>query len=320
MLVRRGLDVTLIDPGQPSASGVAAGMLAPAFEAALEGADQRRAALYRAGRDRWTALAAAARIDLVQDGARWVPADPDDRVRGAEAYACMQSLGFAVEGAADAPRTPEDWRLDPAASLERLSRGSARRTGRAVAAGGDERQAWVALEGGERLDGDLVVLATGVGSIDCAAARAALDAVTPIKGQIVDVAGAAPPPQVLRSGRAYLTPTREGFRIGATMQAGLSDLAPDAAATRRLLEAAARIWAPARGAANVEARVGVRGASPDGLPLAGAVAPRIAVALAPRRNGWLLAPLVAEVVAAYATGDDPGPFAAALDPLRFQES
>jgi glycine oxidase len=61
-----------------------------------------------------------------------------------------------------------------------------------------------------------------------------------------------------------------------------------------------------------------RGATPDGLPLVGPVAPGLAVALAPRRNGWLLAPLVGRLIAAYAAGADPGPHAAALDPLRFQ--
>ena len=78
-------------------------------------------------------------------------------------------------------------------------------------------------------------------------------------------------------------------------------------------------WSP-RGP--VDWRVGVRGATPDGLPMAGQAAPGLWLALAPRRNGWLLAPLVGPVVSdaiegRSVTGGAPGPDAAALDPLRF---
>jgi len=37
-----------------------------------------------------------------------------------------------------------------------------------------------------------------------------------------------------------------------------------------------------------------------------------------RRNGWLLAPLVATVVAACVTGRDAGAYGAALAPARFR--
>ena len=46
-------------------------------------------------------------------------------------------------------------------------------------------------------------------------------------------------------------------------------------------------------------------------------APGLAVALAPRRNGWMLGPLVARIVADGIEGRALGPHAAALDPLRF---
>lgn len=67
----------------------------------------------------------------------------------------------------------------------------------------------------------------------------------------------------------------------------------------------------------VEWRAAVRGATPDGVPLAGAAGKGLHLALAPRRNGWLLAPLVAQVVADGIEGRQPAPHAAALDPLRF---
>jgi glycine oxidase len=43
----------------------------------------------------------------------------------------------------------------------------------------------------------------------------------------------------------------------------------------------------------------------------------VVLAVGARRNGWLLAPLIAQVVTACVTGRDPGPYAARLDPGRF---
>jgi glycine oxidase len=61
----------------------------------------------------------------------------------------------------------------------------------------------------------------------------------------------------------------------------------------------------------------VRGASPDSLPMAGRVGEGLHLALAPRRNGWLLGPLAALAVADAVEQRPPHPLAAALDPLRF---
>jgi glycine oxidase len=69
----------------------------------------------------------------------------------------------------------------------------------------------------------------------------------------------------------------------------------------------------------VSLAAGVRAATPDGLPMVGASsASGVLVAAGARRNGWLLAPLVAQLIAACVTGRDPGPYAAKLDPRRFE--
>ena len=47
------------------------------------------------------------------------------------------------------------------------------------------------------------------------------------------------------------------------------------------------------------------------------VTPRVLLAAGARRNGWLLAPLAARLVTAYAIGADPGPYAERLWPGRF---
>jgi glycine oxidase len=62
----------------------------------------------------------------------------------------------------------------------------------------------------------------------------------------------------------------------------------------------------------------VRASAPDGLPLvgrAGAGGPILAVGA--RRNGWLLAPLVAELVLKAAAGEDGGAVGERLSPDRF---
>ena len=59
-------------------------------------------------------------------------------------------------------------------------------------------------------------------------------------------------------------------------------------------------------------------ATADGLPLAGPSGEvGLHLALAPRRNGWLMGPLVGRTVADGIEGRLPMADAAALDPLRF---
>jgi glycine oxidase len=71
-------------------------------------------------------------------------------------------------------------------------------------------------------------------------------------------------------------------------------------------------------AAPFDARAAVRAASPDGLPMVGPSAARgVFLAVGARRNGWLLAPLVARLTAAWVTGGELGPYAARLGARRF---
>ncbi len=79
----------------------------------------------------------------------------------------------------------------------------------------------------------------------------------------------------------------------------------------------AQALCPELGVAEVErVHVGVRGASADGWPYAGLLRPGLAVALAPRRNGWLLAPLIAGLVAEALQGNDPDPSLDRMSPGR----
>ena len=81
------------------------------------------------------------------------------------------------------------------------------------------------------------------------------------------------------------------------METGVSDAAVDAAVARRLLEAAAPLAALLGDPARWKAAAGVRAATADGLPLVGVgAAANVILAVGARRNGWLLAPLIAHVV------------------------
>jgi len=116
---------------------------------------------------------------------------------------------------------------------------------------------------------------------------------------------------------AYAAPGRDGLLVGATMEVGEGQGGVDPLVAAGLAARAETIFPGLVGQA-WSAAAGVRAATPDGSPLVGpSVSPRVILACGARRNGWLLAPLVGEVVAAHALARDPGPWAARLDPRRF---
>ena len=81
------------------------------------------------------------------------------------------------------------------------------------------------------------------------------------------------------------------------MEAGERSLTPDPERCAQMLGAAWTVLGQTPRPLQVDWRAGVRGATPDGLPMAGAAGQGLHLALGPRRNGWLLGPLVARVVA-----------------------
>lgn len=313
-LAGRGFAVTVLDPGGPNASSVAAGMLAPALESLLDDLSPDHAALLRRARDAWPAFADSHGLTLHREGAEW--RGPD----AAEALDRLHALGFAAEPIEGGLETAEDWRVEAATALSALARAEGLTLVHArVARLEAGAQRWkVEAEDGRLWFAPSVVLATGA-----AAALAGLpepvaglvDGIQPIRGQLTQVE-ITPPRRVVRAPGLYVAPAHGGVVVGATMEPGRRDLAPD------LAEASSRVAAGlaligAEGVAGAT-RVGIRGASPDGLPMAGpAGAPGLHLALAPRRNGWLLGPLVARTVADAIEGGDAGPDAAALNPLRF---
>jgi glycine oxidase len=270
----------------------------------------------RAGRDRWPAFAEATGVRLAKRPAEW-------RGEGAKAIGeRLRALGFDARHDGDRVITQEDWQVEPPqalAALRNVLRAGVVR-GRVEQVARDET-GWSASVSGETLRASAMVLATGAAvAIDGLPelTRKLVDSIQPIRGQI-GVTTTTLATHVTRGPGAYVAPMAEGAVIGATMEVGRRDTTSDPETGRTLIEAAWRVLGRAPGALDIEWQAGVRGASPDGLPMAGAApdGSDLYVALAPRRNGWLLGPLVGEVVADAVEGRPPSPEARALDPRRF---
>lgn len=313
-LAARGYAVTVLDPGAANASSAAAGMIAPSMESLIDGLSPDHAALLKRARDLWPAFAGRAGLTLHLDGAEWRGPDPD------AAVARLHALGFAAERAGQGLFTPDDWRIEAQAALLLLSGMPGVNRLKASVSGLSRAEGlWRALSAdGRRWSAAHVVIATGAaGPLDGLpeAVAALIRRIEPIRGQLTPVRCVAPA-TVLRGPGGYAAPSPGGALCGATMEAGVRALTPDpAVATRQVEMGLALIGADGQADAP---RVGIRGASPDGLPMAGpSGTDGLSLALAPRRNGWLLGPLVGRIVADGIEGRAPLADAAALSPLRF---
>jgi glycine oxidase len=314
-LADAGCAVTVCDPSDaPQASVVAAGMLAPVFEAVLDDAPFD---LLIAARNLWPALEARAGVALDRSGtmavgeAAWLAGVARGLarldVRPAElSRTTIEGLASGLAREFDhALLVREEWRLEPHLALAALRRAT-------EAAGVQFRREAVADAG----DADILVIATGADQ-RLAEIAPELRRLTPIRGQILrfmDVRGAG---VSLRTDGAYAAPASDGLAIGATMELGVAEAKVDPKTLGPLTAAAGRLY-PALAEATFSVSAGVRAATADGLPMVGpASTPKVILATGARRNGWLLAPLVAQVVTACVTGRNPGPYAARFDPGRF---
>ncbi len=308
-LSARGATVALVDPGGPNASSVAAGMIAPAMESALDDPPPETVELFKAARAAWPAFATRHGLGLVEDGAEW-------RGDGAERIAAaLTRQGFAFRSTPEGLIAAADARVEAPAALASLGATTTRFVARAAVVEGAPGRWRVGLNDGRRLGGVDLVVAPGVDAAPEGlpnAVVALLDRIQPVRGQIALVRGLALP-RAIRTPYGYAVPSNGGALIGASMEVGVRDLAPDLEAARAQVRDVCAALGVEPG--TVEVHVGVRGAVADGLPVAGWVE-GVGVALAPRRNGWLMAPLVASVVADAVRGAPPGPHAAPLGPDR----
>lgn len=144
----------------------------------------------------------------------------------------------------------------------------------------------------------------------------------PVKGQMLAVACGRRDVvrHVLRAPEVYVVPRSDGrILIGSTLEDAGFDKRTVPATIQRLHEAAMDLIPALREGRILEAWAGLRPGTADDLPILGATAtPGYFVAAGHYRDGILLAPVTAQVMAEVVTGGKPGMDLSAFSPLRFQ--
>ncbi|MCU1384895.1 MAG: Glycine oxidase ThiO [Acidobacteria bacterium] len=145
--------------------------------------------------------------------------------------------------------------------------------------------------------------------------------VRPVRGQLLHLAWAGTPlRRVTWSSRCYLVPWDDGtLLVGATVEEAGFDERTTVAGVRELLAAVNDMLPRASAAGFLAARVGLRPATADELPVIGAsiAMPALMYATGHYRNGVLLAPLTAQLVADAMLENRIDPLLAAVSPSRF---
>jgi glycine oxidase len=326
---QRGLDVVLADRGDlgAGASRAAAGMLAPVAEADA----QERALLVHnlESARRWPAFAAelgdvtGVDVGYRACGSLLLARDRDEAEHVERERVLRERMGLAVERllGSEARRRepalapslrmalalPDDHAVEPirvtAALVEACTRA------------GVHVRAGVEVDDPAALPAERVVIATGAW-----AGASKRMPVRPVKGQALrlrDPSGPGLCDHVLRFEGGYLVPRGDGrYYLGATMEERGFDTAVTALGVYELLREAAEVIPGILELEIDEAFAGLRPGTPDNAPIVGTdpADERIVWATGHFRNGILLCPLTAELVADELTGGRPDH---ALRPERF---
>jgi glycine oxidase len=169
--------------------------------------------------------------------------------------------------------------------------------------------------------------------VDCtgawSAATSLFPPVTPRKGQILAVVlpSTFPLHFVVRTPDIYIVPRTSGAQmgsaiIGATVEDAGFDKTVNPNDIARLHATAAALLPPLAGASHLEAWAGLRPVTPDSLPLLGAhpSRPHCFLATGHYRNGILLAPATAHLMAQLLSEEIPSVELAPFSPARFIQS
>jgi glycine oxidase len=159
----------------------------------------------------------------------------------------------------------------------------------------------IATEDGTSWSAGAVVLAAGSWSGHLEVEDEAAGAVRPVRGQLLRLHWrGAPLNHIVWGPDCYVVPWHDQtILVGATVEDVGFDERTTAAGVRDLLDAVCELLPEAWRATFLEARVGLRPATPDGLPFLGASrqSNRLIYATGHYRNGVLLAPLTAQLIA-----------------------
>ena len=308
-LTQRGARVRVFDAGDHGAWYVAAGMLAAGNESTWESAALGR--LLSASAKLWPDFAEELGVPLPGDGTLVVALTADDLAQAERDWARRRLTPTEVR------------RLEPALS-PRVRAGCHLTDDRQV----DPRKVVEALR--ERVDvvpqriddlatvdADQVIVAAGTGT----AALTGLP-IRPVKGELLRLRGE---PGLLRhviSGYAdgrhvYLVPRTDGEVIVGATQEERTDHAVTAGAVLDLLRAAIDLVPALADLEITETQVGHRPSTPDNAPLLGRLDDRTLVAAGHHRNGVLLAPITADLIAELVVTGEADPLLAPFEPGRF---
>jgi glycine oxidase len=315
-LVRDGVDVVVLDGGGDGAWQVAAGMLAPGGEAAFEHPALGR--LLDRSAARWPAFVESLGVDVGYDDAGTLSlaltADDlaeADRIWSRQGLTRFRPSELRTLEPALSPRiragvyAPGERQVDPR---------------RVVAALREQLGVRVVSKRVEALadvDAATVVVAAGCGT----AALTGLP-VRPVKGQVLRLRGE---PGLIRhvldatvDGRhVYVVPRADGEVVVGATQEERGDHTVTAGAVHELLHAALELVPELAELALVETTVGHRPGTPDNAPLLGRLDERVIVAAGHHRNGVLLAPVTADLIAGLIVTGDADPMLADFAPGRF---
>lgn len=354
-LARRGIPVRVLERSDSvvaEASGVAAGMLAPAGEASF-GEEH----LLEAGR-RSLAMWGSFATELEEDsgespgfrrcGALHVALDRDEAAAlrrrlehherldlGSEwlrPVACRALEPALSPKLAGGLHAPEEAVADPVALAAALS-AAVRELGGEIELGADVTGAGfsdgveVALADGRALRGRRLVLAMGAwsGAAEWIPAEAR-PPVRPVKGEILTLRGSADDPVcngIVAGELVYMVPREDGrLVVGATMEERGFDRTVTAGGVHELLREAYRVIPEVAELEFCGAATGLRPGSPDNAPIVGPAPnlPQVVLATGHHRNGVLLAPATAETVTAIVAGDPVPESFERFAPSRFAEA
>jgi glycine oxidase len=330
-LAERGADVHVIESARPgmAASWAAAGMLAPLFEAPNAAMRDLLARSLNRYQDFVDELRAVSGIDAeLQLGGKLDIAHTDDELRllrkhyGDSVPAGVRELS-AAEVRDIEPNVTQDFTAallsenDGSVDNRKLARAAwvaASNAGATFTTGASVREVLytrstleaVVLSTGERLAADAVVVCAGAWSSSIRGLPRPLP-VFPVRGQMVSLeAIPRATTRIVADHECYIIPRSDGrVLVGSTVERVGFDLRTTASGIAHLLRVAIRLVPMLANAPVIETWAGLRPGTADDLPILGEDphAPGVYYATGHYRNGILLAPITADVIAAAVSGE-----------------
>ncbi|MEL7128760.1 MAG: FAD-dependent oxidoreductase, partial [Pseudomonadota bacterium] len=170
------------------------------------------------------------------------------------------------------------------------------------------RKAGLEIQTAADIDADIVLRTIGVSDPQT----------RPVKGQAIAFQPFSDAPdQVVRCGSLYIVPKPDRVIVGATVEAGKNDIVVDPHVPDQLQDAAARICPAIAEQMPIEHWAGVRPQTTDHAPIIGSQGKDTFLATGHYRNGILLAPITARLIADMVLTDEVSELAAQFSPRRF---